>query len=125
MRVAIANWNGRVSPVFDCAREVVLVDTDGVREVPRSTVPLEETYAPRRAARLARLGVNVLICGGISNPLVHMIEANGIRVMPGTTGPVDEVLGAFLAGRLPGPTFAMPGWRGRGGHRFRGGRGLI
>jgi len=79
---------------------------------------------PLRAARLGQLGVNVLICGSISNPLARLIEARGIRLVPWMTGPVDEVLQAYLAGALPADRFAMPGRRGPGGPRYRGGRGM-
>jgi len=124
MRLAIPNWNGRVSPVFDAASEVVVVDAAGGRAASRAVYSLPEALMPGRVERLKRLGVNLLICGGVSNPLRRMLEVAGMSVLPGHTGTVDEVLAAFLAGGLGDGRFAMPGRQGFGrGRRFRGGRG--
>lgn len=122
-RIAIPSWSGRISPVFDAARELVVVDVAGGRELGRSVEPLGEILLPQRVGRLAELGVNVLICGGISSPLLGMIEGTGIRVFPWMSGDLNEALDAHLAGNLSNGRFAMPGWRGRRGPRFRGGRG--
>ena len=123
MRIAVPDWKGRVSPVFDVARELLVVDFEGGQELQRSVERLEPTLLPLRADGLVRRGVNVLLCGGISAPLLRMLEARGMRVIPGISGDVDQVLQSHLAGQLPDGRFAMPGWRGPGGRRYRGGRG--
>jgi predicted Fe-Mo cluster-binding NifX family protein len=121
MRVAIPFWNDRVSPVFDAARSVMVVDVENGVEQARRQETLQEEFPTRRARQLAQLGVNVLICGAISRPLAAMIAASGITLIPWTAGPVDEVLAAYLAGRLPDPRWIMPGCGGK--RRHRGGRG--
>ena len=121
-RIAMPSWNGRISPVFDAARELLVVDVEGGRELRRSVQPLREIIIPRRVGRLAELGVNVLICGGISSPLLRMVEGAGIRVLPWMSGDVNEVLHAHLAGSLLDGRFAMPGRAGPKGPRYRGGR---
>ncbi|MGD2174433.1 MAG: NifB/NifX family molybdenum-iron cluster-binding protein [Candidatus Brocadiaceae bacterium] len=117
------DWNGRISPVLDAARELVVVTVDKGREASRSVRGLEPGLIPQRARQLARLGVDVLICGGVSLPLLRMLEGIGIRVIPGISGDVNQVVHAYLSGRLTDGRFAMPGWRGRGGRRYRGGKG--
>ncbi|MBM4043828.1 MAG: dinitrogenase iron-molybdenum cofactor biosynthesis protein [Planctomycetes bacterium] len=113
MRVALAVWNGRVSPVFDVARELMVVEVDGGREVSRLRQEIDGAALPQRAARVAELGVDVLVCGAISRPLAAMLAAEGIAVVPFVRGQVEEVLAAYLAGRLPDPRFLMPGCCGR------------
>jgi predicted Fe-Mo cluster-binding NifX family protein len=121
-RIALPDWNGRISPVFDSARHLLVVDADQGQETNRFREECAETLLPRRVHRLVELGVDVLICGGISNPLRSMAEAAGITVLPWQGGEVDEVLSAYLAGSLSGGTYSMPG-RGAGkGPRYRGGR---
>jgi predicted Fe-Mo cluster-binding NifX family protein len=122
MRIAVPDWHGRVSPVFDVARQVLVVDLDGRRESQRTTLSLGQTLPPLRAQELVRQGVNVLLCGGISAFLLRMLEARGIRVVPGISGNVNQVMASYLAGRLTNGTFALPGWRGPRGRRHRGGR---
>lgn len=109
--MAVPSFEGRISPVFDWAQRLVVVDHNGKSGSPRGEVDLSGVLPPFRAGRLAELGVQTLLCGGISAPVAEMVEAEGIRVIPGLAGKVDAVLQAFLAGRLPDPAFAMPGWR--------------
>ena len=123
MRIAVPDWKGRVSPVFDVARQVVVVDLDSGRESRRTTQSLAQTLLPLKADELAREGVHVLLCGGISAPLLRMLQARGVQVIPGISGNVDQVLQGYLAGHLTDGRFALPGWRGPGGRRYRGGRG--
>jgi len=126
MKVAIPTWSGRVSPVFDVAQRLLLVDLDGEAEVGRHEVVLKETDLAARARLVAQLGVEVLICGGISRPLEAMLVSAGLRVIPHTCGMVEEVLRAFASGRLTDSTFLMPGCCGRRRRfhgRRRGGRG--
>jgi len=124
MKIALPVWEGRVSPVFDTARRLLLVDCDDAVEVARSEEPLTERLAPRRAARLMDLGANVLICGAISRPLASMLASYGIQVVPFVSGDAEEVLSTYLSGGLRDPNiaprFLMPGCRRR---RFRGHRG--
>jgi len=122
MRVAIPVWNERGSPVFDAATRLVLVDFENGTEQSRREAIIKESFLAQRAQRLVELGVNILICGAISRQLAAMLAASGIRVIPWTAGPVEEVLVAYLKGRLPDPRWLMPGC-GAGGERHRGGRG--
>ncbi len=122
MRLAIPVRNERVSPVFDEARRLVLVDVENGMEQARREEILHESFPNRRARRLTEIGVNVLICGAISRPLVTLLAAFGITVIPCTVGPVDEVLAAYLKGRLSDPRWRMPGCGGGQGHHL-GGRG--
>jgi len=121
MRVALATWNGRISPVFDVARQVLVVDVEGGREVSRREEVLPGTDPQAQAAKLTALGAEVLICGAISRPMASVLSAAGVRVLPFVAGPVEEVLAAWLSGGLPAPAWSMPGCCGRM-RRCRGGR---
>ena len=120
MRVAVPIWNNRVSPVFDTAQRLLLVDYEDGTEVARAEKAIDQVPLPRRATRLAEYGVDVLLCGAISRPLSAMLSGAGISVIPFVTGPVDDVLAACIEGRLPDAGLLMPGCGRRG--RFRRGR---
>ena len=122
-KIAIPEWNGRVSPVFDTASELLIVETAGNEPVERRTEPITETLILQRVNRLKELDIDLLLCGSISNPLRRMVEGAGIQVVPWLSGPVEEILTAYLGGSLGNGNFAMPRGRGRGGRRHRGGRG--
>lgn len=109
MRVALPIYNGRISPVLDSARTLMVVDDSRGREVARSTVSLETTTSQRRAADLRRLKVDVVICGAVSRPLRAALSAAGVTVIPLRRGPIEEVLAAFVAGSLGDARFRLPG----------------
>lgn len=122
-RAAISFWQDRVAPVFDVARQLLLVDADAGAEAARSRTELADEATPAgRALRLRELGVEVLVCGAISRPLVVMVMAQGIRLIPFVAGRLDDVVAAWLKGDLEAGRFAMPGCRGRSGRRQDGQR---
>jgi len=119
-KIAIPQWQGQVSTVFDFAGKLLLIDVDGQKEIDRSQIDLPEEPMPQRAARLKNLGVDVLICGAISRPLAFMNTGAGIELLPYVTGPVDDVLNAYLAGELTEQRFTMPGCKEGDRKGFRG-----
>jgi predicted Fe-Mo cluster-binding NifX family protein len=121
MRVAIPQWQGRVSPVFDVAANLLLIEIDHRREIGRQEIALTTTDPTRRARQVAQLPADVLICGAISWPLELALRSSGVRVIPQICGQVDEVVRSFLLGDLAKDAFRMPGCCGR--RRFRGGQG--
>lgn len=123
MNIAIPYWQGRISPVFDEATRLVLVETGRGGEVRRETRTLTRFDPWGRAQEVRLLGTQVLICGAISWPLEMVLHGAGITVIAQTCGPVEEVLAAFLDGRLGKDAYVMPGCCRRGGSRFRHGRG--
>jgi len=93
------------------ARHLRLVEAEGGVAASQS----EHRLGGGRTGEISELGVNVLICGALSRELENGLWAQGITVVAGVCGAVDEVLCAYLAGRLCGRQFVLPGWvRGRG-----------
>ena len=123
MKIAIPHWQGRVSPVFDVAGRVLVVEMNSGAELARQDVVLDVEDPQLRAARLAQTGANLLICGAISWPLEMALSACGIDVIPQTCGEVEQVLAAFAAGQLCQDAFQMPGCCGRRRQRARRRRG--
>jgi len=95
--------------VFDTAGTIVLSDVADGRELRRWEVHIEAGEPFLRARVLRGLGVQVLICGAVSLPSENALVSSGIMVIPCTCGRLDEVLDAYLEGRLNGDAFLMPG----------------
>lgn len=123
MRIAIPQWQGRISPVFDVAGSLLIVDFEGGRELRREEVRLAQTDAHGRAAELARLKTDVLVCGAISAPLEARLAAAGVHVIGFVCGGVEDILAGFVNGELAKPAFLMPGCRGQ--RRWRQGRNTM
>jgi predicted Fe-Mo cluster-binding NifX family protein len=109
MRIAVPIWNGFVSSVFDFAHQLLVVDVEGQQETNRSQIQLEQQAAPQRVNQLVGFEVDVIICGAISRPLAAMLTASNINIIPFVSGPVDQVLEAYLDNRLAEPQFLQPG----------------
>lgn len=109
MRLAIPTRNDRVSPVFDTASRLVLVDVEQGAEQGRRIVQAgTDPYPTQRVRQLGELRIDILICGAISRPLAELVSASGVLAVPWVSGPVDDILRAYLAERLADPCWRMP-----------------
>ena len=109
MKIAITCWKDRVSPVFDVTGQVELFNSKGVLFFPEQLLVFPDLCAAEKIARLVETRTNVLICGAISRD-AHVTAINaGIKVYPFISGDVQEILQAYLMGRLGDAAFAMPG----------------
>ncbi|MBW1714368.1 MAG: dinitrogenase iron-molybdenum cofactor biosynthesis protein [Deltaproteobacteria bacterium] len=115
MKIAIPTWNGRVSPVFDAASRLVVVEVGEEGEYSRFETDISEYFPPSKTMRLTGLGVDTLICGAISKPLANMVTTAGINLIAWISGQVEDVLHAFLQGNLFDVQFMMPGRPGQWG----------
>jgi predicted Fe-Mo cluster-binding NifX family protein len=100
MKVAMAHWQGRVSPVFDVADRLYLFEVEGRREIGREMLRLASRDPFERVKELSELGVAVLLCGAISITLEKALIGAGIRVVGFLGGDLENVIKAFLDGNL-------------------------
>jgi predicted Fe-Mo cluster-binding NifX family protein len=125
MNVAISVWEHHVSTVFDFCNCLLVADVTFGQIKDQKIFSLAHDSVAGKPARLKELGVGVLLCGAISQPLYRMIEASGITIIPFLRGTADEILEAYLSGRLLDKRFMLPGcyanrWYNRGkGMRHR------
>jgi predicted Fe-Mo cluster-binding NifX family protein len=117
-RVALPTWDGRVSPVFDVARHLLIVDLEEMREQGRQVHALSGSEPQARAQTLSAYDVDVLVCGAISRAMEHVLTAAGIQVVSGIRGDVECVVRAFSLGNLDAePTLHLPGSQQPAGQR--------
>jgi predicted Fe-Mo cluster-binding NifX family protein len=109
MRVAFAVWKGRISPVFDVSRQILILSVENGSIAGTHCETFANDDPVYRASRLAELDISTLICGAVSRPLADMLAAQGIQTIPFTAGETDAVIAAYLADALPNPGMSMPG----------------
>lgn len=122
-KVAIPYHLGRISPVFDVARNVLTVSLKDGQEQVRGEVALVASDPFLRAQELKSLGVDILVCGAISQTYETALSAKGINVIGSICGPLEEVVSAVLNGTLEDERFLMPGFAGPRRLRGRYGKG--
>ncbi len=124
MRIAIPIWRGVISPLFESAGCLLVLRFAHGAELERKRIQVTDLTPAARAQLLWLERVEVLICGALSRPVQRMLEANGVRVIGWIKGEVEDVLAAFVCGRLGQARYQLPGCRHRrrrGKHRRRGG----
>lgn len=120
-QVALTIWGSRISPVYESASHIRLVQINDMHTARMNDMPLPPDPI-RRIEMFREHGVRVLICGAISGLQASIIRACEIRLLPFVTGEVNEVLTAYTHGKLDSVQFTMPGCFGRQRHRRRRGR---
>jgi predicted Fe-Mo cluster-binding NifX family protein len=124
MKIGIPVWRNRVSPLFDTARVLAIIEISGGREISRTEALIEEDHIPLRARWVKDQGIRLLICGGISGALEVLLSSYGVVVMPGIYGDCERVIDGFQNSRLDATEYRMPGYGGRK-HRHRYCRGKL
>lgn len=109
--IAIPVMRGRVAPVLNwCSRLMIFPASPENGKARELRIP--ELEAVARLQLLQAKGVSILICGALSADLDYCAAQLGLRVIPGVSGEIDEVLQAYRQNRLDRPEFWLPGCRG-------------
>ncbi len=116
MKIAIPVWEDKVSPVFDTALKLLVVEVKDQREKSRFVYQIDENDLSQKCQRIKKLNLDILICGAVSQVFLQMLLASGLDVIQEISGSAEDVLNAYLQGNIFQPRFFMPGCR-RGMHR--------
>ncbi|MBF0120660.1 MAG: NifB/NifX family molybdenum-iron cluster-binding protein [Desulfobacterales bacterium] len=109
MILAVAVGNNRISPVFDVAKKILVLEIEKGAIVRENIEVFSCDNSSYKITKLIELKVHTLICGAISRQLLNMITMNGIEIIPFIAGEVKEVISAYLEGGLSISIFSMPG----------------
>jgi predicted amidophosphoribosyltransferase len=102
-----------VSPGVIKGGRILLVDVLDQKEQHRQEESLMARNPFERAQLLPKLGVDLLICGMISQTQQTALASAGIRIIPHICGCMEEVIAALLNGRIENGAQLMPGCSSR------------
>ena len=107
--IAVTVWGQRVSPVFDAAGTILIVEIEnGV--LADSAYLAFDPQRPMELLRTLRVReVTCLICGAISEGPATLFEAAGIELIAFVAGNIQHVLETVCCGNGLGGEFKMPG----------------
>ena len=100
MKVAMALFGTRVSPRFDCAPGFEVIEISDGDISARTHLDTRGMAIPDRLKKLAELGVETLICGGIDARSAEQLEFSGIKIYSWVTGEAEDALSCLLEGQL-------------------------
>ncbi len=119
MKTAFPYWRHRIAPVFDTARQILVVTSDAGMTTGKTQVTLADGHPTAKLLRLVELEVDSLVCGALSSQVCQMAAFYGITVVPFIAGDLDAIVRLWVAGKLAADANAMPGCRRRRGRRSR------
>jgi predicted Fe-Mo cluster-binding NifX family protein len=111
MKIAIPTFGARVSPRFDCAREIAIVTVGEDGLLQRSELTASDWLPRERIRRLLELGVDTVLCGGIDRWTTMAFQSAGVTVYGWVAGEVGDALDALLQGTLECDSRAKHGGR--------------
>jgi predicted Fe-Mo cluster-binding NifX family protein len=100
MKIAIASDNGLVTGHFGHCEEFLIYDIESGEIVNREKIPNPGHVPGFLPKFLNEQGVNLIISGGMGSGAVDIFNSLGIEVVIGARGKVEEVVSAYLAGKL-------------------------
>lgn len=113
MNIAMTVWGDRISPVLDCARELLIVEVDRGEILNRRREVFDLAFLAPIMRFLRCQEVRALICGAVSQEPASLIESSGIELIPFLSGDVEKILRSYLRGESMS-AFVMPGCRCHG-----------
>lgn len=100
MRIAISYWQNCISPVFDFSEHLLLIDIVDNQVTQSASTGLDSDLPFTRAKKLSELGIELLICGAISQTLKMAVSGQNIEIVSYVFGPLENILTAFINGQL-------------------------
>jgi predicted Fe-Mo cluster-binding NifX family protein len=104
MRIAIPVFGSKISPRFDCAGHMLMVEVTDGSVAGRWMEAIEPFRWRQQLNALKEKGVEVMLCGGIRRCDHFQLISIGVRVHAGLVGEVDDILAAFLRGEIAAGT---------------------
>jgi len=110
MIIAIPVFNTRLSPLFDTAGNILLINWDGEKELKRELISATHLDSLRKFKRLKELNTDVLLCGAISSDVMEYFISSNIKIIAFLCGEFEEILTSFKKGDILNDNrFSMPG----------------
>ncbi|MBF0450833.1 MAG: hypothetical protein HQK75_09040 [Candidatus Magnetomorum sp.] len=109
MRVAFSILNGRIAPVFDSSKYLIILDlkNDSIAKCMEYAFLNDNLYQIVRTTMV--LKINTLVCGAISKRLRIILNTMGIKTIPFISGDIKTIIQGFIDHELNHPDFLMPG----------------
>jgi predicted Fe-Mo cluster-binding NifX family protein len=98
--IAIPVFGNRVSSRLDCSESVLLVTIEDGSVVRRQETRWTHVIPLEKIRLLVQEGVDVLICGGLTETCANMLHDTDIEVIPWVRGEIVQILFQFTEGKL-------------------------
>ncbi|KAF1084881.1 Dinitrogenase iron-molybdenum cofactor [Sporotomaculum syntrophicum] len=103
MKIALPHEYGYVNQHFGKSREFVIVELSGGQIIDKKIISAEQMQHNHEglAGLLRDEQVDTVIVGGIGAGALQPLKANGLQVITGISGKIDDVVVKYTLGHLP------------------------
>ncbi len=98
--IAIPIFDNRISNRLDCCENILLVSIENGEVTNREAFHWAQANPLEKINSLVHLGVEVIICDGLTEFYSNKLKDSPIEVVPWIHGQVEEVLARYLRGEL-------------------------
>ena len=109
LKTAITVWGNRISPVFDAAGTLLVVEIENHQIKKKQYLSFDPETPSDLTHVLKKMDVDVLVCGAISTKPANLIIGNDIKLISFVTGNVQQLLETFVKNQTIEKNFMMPG----------------
>lgn len=110
-KAALTIWENRISPVYDSASSILIIDFEDQQIVNKTIEPFNAEQTLQLVRGLVERNISYFICGAIAQFPAELFLSRGIRLIPFVTGNLDDILTNLVCGNPIVPQFLMPGCR--------------
>lgn len=106
-----------IAPCLECSATITIFEVDDGSVVDQIDFPISSKEPLDRIRLFRDQGVDVIICAGVEDTFGEFVRASGIKMISWVSGSIEDLLIAYLAGRLlPGKdSNSQPSGRRRSG----------
>jgi predicted Fe-Mo cluster-binding NifX family protein len=114
MKIAIPIWEDKVSPVFDTAGKLLVVEVKDHKEIARIVYHIGEEDLSWKCHRIKGLEPDVVICGAISHLFLNMLKGVELPIIQYISGKIEEIIEAYLKDDIYNERYLLPGCKRQG-----------
>jgi predicted Fe-Mo cluster-binding NifX family protein len=107
-KIAIPVFGNRVSSRLDCSESVLLVNIEEGVILRRQEMRWSHDSTLEKIRCMIQEGVQVLICGGLTETCARMLHDTGLEVIPWVRGEIEDVLRQYMQGALHTSSMVRP-----------------
>ena len=100
MKIAIPIYADRVAPRFRYCRKFIIIEFENKKEMKREKLTIDIESPIQIAEVMARAGVDQILSGGMNLDFQREFRLRNIGVIWGLIGEIDDVLSAYLNGKV-------------------------
>jgi len=101
MKIAMPYLQGKVNEHFGTSREFIVYEAENGKILDRKVLNNEILHNHGGLAHMLKAeGVDVIIAGGIGQPMAYALQQTGLQMITGASGDAESVAADFFSGQL-------------------------